>query len=164
MSSEEKEKLYCVHAFEPKSADSFSHNKPNYFYPIQDYSEEISFKSFISSDIEYSTEGVGILSFVDKDIEVPKLFRAEYVTGDSFSYDDTSNFRAWSAAATPPSNITIANQDRKSYSYHLYGYISSSNSLSFIESNVVNGVSRTSASFSNLVVLKFINKHVNIVK
>jgi hypothetical protein len=158
LSSEEKEKLYCVHAFEPKSADSFSHNKPNYFYPIQDYSEEISFKSFISSDIEYSTEGVGILSFVDKDIEVPKLFRAEYVTGDSFSYDDTSNFRAWSAAATPPSNITIANQDTKSYSYHLYGYNSSSNSLSFIESNVVNGVSRTSASFSNLVVLKFIKQ------
>ncbi len=159
LSSEEKEKLYCVHAFEPKSQDSFSHNKPNYFYPIQDYSEEVSFKNFISSDITYSTAGgAGVLSFVDENLQEPKLFRVEYVTGDSFSYDNTSNFRIWSASATPPSNIQIPNQDTKFYSYHLYGYNDSSATLSFIKSNVKNGESATSASFSNLVVLKFIKQ------
>lgn len=155
LSSEEKEKLYCVHAFEPKSQDSFSHNKPNYFYPIQDYSEEVSFKNFISSDITYSSE-TSIVSFKDEHLQEPKLFRLEYVTGDSFSYNDTENFRIWSANATPPSNIQIPDQDTKFFSYHLYGYNSSSATLSFIKSNVKDGESATSVSFSNLVVLKFI--------
>jgi len=159
LSSEEKEKLYCVHAFEPMSKDSFSHNKLNYFYPIQDYSEEISYKNFISSGITYSTVGeVGALSFVDEALQEPKLFRVEYVTGDSFSYDNTSNFRVWSASATPPSNIGIPNQDTKFHSYHLYGYNSSTAILTLLKTNVNDQESATSTSFSNLVVLEFIKQ------
>jgi len=85
--------------------------------------KEVSFRRFLensAASLSYQTgENFGAVSFKDQDIEVEKLFRIEYVTGNSFSYDDTSNFRAWSAAATPPSNITISNQDTKSYSYHL---------------------------------------------
>ena len=160
--TEEKEKLYCVQSYEPKSQGSFSHNKPNYFYPIQDYSENISFKKFISNT-EYSTVGIGVISFKDElELEsVSKLFRAEYVTGDSFSYNDTANFRAWSAASSPPPNIDITNQNTKNYSYHLYGYNSTSAPLSFLKSNVQDDqavAANVSAGYSNLVVLKFIKQ------
>jgi len=162
LAAEEVEKLYCVQTYEPYEANSFTISKQNYYYPAQDYNEEVSFRRFLensAASLSYQTgENFGAVSFKDQDIEVEKLFRIEYVTGNSFSYDDTSNFRAWSATAAPPSNITISNQDTKSYSYHLYGYNSSSAPLSFIKSNVQNGESATSASFSNLVVLKFIKQ------
>jgi len=160
LSSEEKEKLYCVQSYEPKSQSSFSHNKINYFYPIQDYSEDISFNKFISNP-EYSTAGIGVVSFKDEDYEVSKLFRAEYVTGDSFSYNDTANFRAWSAASSPSPIISITNQNTKNYSYHLYGYNSSSADLSFLIRNVKDGqavAAAASAGYSNLVVLRFIKQ------
>lgn len=160
LSSEEKEKLYCVQSYEPKSQGSFSHNKPNYFYPIQDYSENISFKKFISNP-EYTTAGIGVVSFKDEEPQVSKLFRVEYVTGDSFSYNDTANFRAWSAASSPPPTISINNQNTKNYSYHLYGYNSASATLSFLRSNVQDGqavAANVSAGYSNLVVLRFIKQ------
>ena len=156
LSSEEKEKLYCVQSYEPKSQGSFSHNKPNYFYPIQDYSENISFKKFISNP-EYTTVGIGVVSFKDEEPQDSKLFRVEYVTGDSFSYDDTEDFHDWESSTQPFPNIDIQNQNTKNFSYHLYGYDSSSDVLALVRSNVINGPTPAN-NYDNVVVLKFIKQ------
>ena len=162
LANEELEKLYCVHTYEPNDSSSFVKDKQAYFYPVQDYNEQISFKKFLensAASLSYSTgENFGTVLFTDDDVNQNKLLRVEYVTGNSFSYTDTSNFRAWSAASVPASNISISNQNTKSYSYHLYGYNSASSDLSFIKSNVQDGESATSATYSNLVVLKFIKQ------
>ena len=165
LASEEIEKLYCVHTYEPNDADSFAKDKQSYFYPAQDYSEQISFRKFLensSAGLSYSTgEVAGVVSFIDGDAAPNKLFRVEYVTGDSFSYADTPGFRAWNAASSPPPNISITNQNTKNYSYHLYGYNSTSADLSFLRSNVQSGqavAAGVSAGYSNLVVLKFIKQ------
>lgn len=165
LAAEEKEKLYCIHTYEPNTSNSFISDKQNYFYPIQDYNEEITFRRFLensAANLSYTTgssfgdQNFGSLSFVDQDIEVEKLFRVEYVTGNHFSYNDTSNFRAWSNVS--PSNISITNQDTKSYSYHLYGYNNPTGDLAFLKSNVHNGDAASSNTYSNLVVLKFIKQ------
>ena len=165
LASEEIEKLYCVHTYEPNDADSFAKDKQSYFYPAQDYSEQISFRKFLensSAGLSYSTgEAVGTISFIDNDAAPNTLFRAEYVTGNTFSYADTPGFRAWNAASSPPPNIDITNQNTKNYSYHLYGYNSTSDDLSFLRSNVQSGqavAAGVSAGYSNLVVLKFIKQ------
>lgn len=162
LSNEEIEKLYCIHTYEPRTANSFIIDKQNYFYPVQDYSEEISFRKFLensSAALSYSTgENYGTVSFVDTEIEVEKLFRVEYVTGNTFSYNDTSNFRVWSAPGSPSSNISIIDQNTKNYSYHLYGYNSASANLSFVKSNVISGEYTPTNPYSSLVVLKFIKQ------
>jgi hypothetical protein len=165
LANEETEKLYCIHTYEPNDASSFAIDKQEYFYPAQDYGEEISFRKFLensSAGLSYSTgDSFGTVSFVDEDADPNKLFRIEYVTGDTFSYTDTASFRAWNAASSPVPTISITNQSTKNYSYHLYGYNSTSAVLSFLKSNVKDGESvsaTTSAGYSNLVVLKFIKQ------
>ncbi len=60
--------------------------------------EEVKVIEYTIDDSGYL--GVHAMSLVENPaIEVEKLFSIEYVTGNSFSYDDTSNFRAWSATA-----------------------------------------------------------------
>ena len=165
LANEEKEKLYCIHSYEPNTSNSFISDKQNYFYPVQDYNEEITFRRFLENsgaNLSYQTgssfgdQNFGQLSFFDEDIEVEKLFRVEYATGNTFSYNDTSNFRAWSN--TSPSTISITNEDTKSYSYHLYGYNNAASGLSFLSSNVHSGDAVSSNTYSNLVVLKFIKQ------
>lgn len=164
LTNEESEKLYCVQTYEPNDSNSFAIDKQDYFYPVQDYNEEISFRNFLDNSgagLLYSTgENFGRVVFTDTDADPYKLYRAEYVTGNSFSYTNTLNFAQWSGDASPPSNILINNQNTKNYSYHLYGYNSATGSLSLVSSNVQNQQTVSAPSFNKLVVLKFIKQGI----
>jgi uncharacterized membrane protein YgcG len=162
LANEEVEKLYCVHTYEPSDESSFVKDKQAYFYPVQDYKEDVTFRKFLETSaagLSYTTgENFGTVSFIDGDGDPDKLFRLEYVTGNAFSYNGVSSSIAWSGPATPASNISIIDQNTKNYSYHLYGYNNNSDILSFLDSNVISGDSVSSNSFSNLAVVKFVKQ------
>lgn len=163
------EKLYGIQTY----ADT---NRYQNFFQSRDYQEQITFNKFIpykdSSSVQNNfyeyIEDSGISKLYSKAANASvsdfQIARLEYVTGDSFSYADlSSDYAVW--GGTPTSGTVIIDsysesEDIASNAYHLYGYNSQSDVLSFIKSNVRISSSNEVPvpSFNNFCVLKFPKK------
>jgi prolyl oligopeptidase PreP (S9A serine peptidase family) len=80
------------------------------------------------------------------------------VTGDAFTYQKLSSYSAWNGLNN--ASVTVANQDEKNYGYHLYGYNSATDELTFVKANVKSN-DTASVNKTNAVVLKFNKKGFN---
>lgn len=154
---DQEEKLYCVQIFDT----GFAKDHSSFFKAANDYKESLEFKSFApyqnstgGAVVSYSVgENFGTVYYNDGEKNESDVYRLEYVTGEAFSYSKTSNFTAWNGVGGQ--TISILNQDDKNYGYHLYGYNNVDAVLTFVKSNVLNGIDIPPASFTNYVVLKF---------
>jgi hypothetical protein len=154
---QQEEKLYCVQIFDT----SFAKDNSSFFKAANDYEESLTFKSFApykdsagKDIVSYGVgENFGTVYYNDQNKDEQDIYRLEYVTGQAFSYNKTSNFRAWNGLGSQ--TISISNQNDKNYGYHLYGYENADDVLTFVKSNILNGVDVSPTSFTNYVVLKF---------
>ena len=92
----------------------------------------------------------GTVQSRDTTLDRSQICRLEYVTGDAFTYQKLSSYSAWNGLNN--ASVTIANQDEKNYGYHLYGYNSATDELTFVKANVKSN-DTASVSKTNAVVL-----------
>ncbi len=170
LSSETKEKLYAVQVF----GGDFAGSKKDYFYEAQDYEEVLNFNKFIPYKDKGGTQKVFYSNFsqgkaVHSSEEIlgidGKAYRVEYVIGTEFTQAELASTASQIVQTKQPLNdseITqITNKNTNLYSYHLYGYNSTSDELTFIKSNVSEGYSITGINFTNVCVVRFNKKEIN---
>ena len=164
LQTEGKEKLYAVQTFDTSFASSSDMSK--YFFNAKDYQESVTFNSFYpykdnagDQILIYATgENYGTVYSRDTTLDRSQICRLEYVTGDAFTYQKLSSYSAWNGLNN--ASVTIANQDEKNYGYHLYGYNSATDELTFVKANVKSN-DTASVGKTNAVVLKFNKKGFN---
>jgi len=161
LQTEGKEKLYAVQTFDTSFAASSKMSR--YFFNAKDYQENVVFNSFYpckdnagNQILSYATgENYGTVYSKDISLDQSQIYRLEYVTGDAFTYQKLSSYSAWNGLNN--ASITITNQDEKNYGYHLYGYNSATDELTFTKANV-KSADTASVGQTNAVVLKFNKK------
>ena len=161
LQSENKDKLYAVQTFDTDFAAS--NQMSRFFFNAKDYQESVTFASFspykdaaANQILSYATgENYGTVYSRDITLDQSQLYRLEYVTGDAFTYQKLSSYSAWNGLNN--ATISIANQDEQNYGYHLYGYNSITDELSFVKENIkTNEIANVNKT--NAIVLKFNKK------
>lgn len=167
LSSETREKLYAVQVF----GGEFSRTKSDYFYQAQDYEESLSFSKFIpykdksgTQKVFYNefSQGKAVHSSEEISEDSKKVYRLEYVIGTAFTEANLSATTSQIYQTKQPSVDSeiaeITNKDTSLYAYHLYGYNSTSDQLTFIKSNVYQGFPISGISFNYVCVVRFFKK------